>query len=297
MFAAEYFVGDFTNVYTFFMPLFCHGGVGVVEAWQAVQIQYVRVAGAFHQFFGYTVWGQQFDTFGNQVFFTHRCPDIAIDDIGAFYCVQIIGDIDFGAGFTGYLFYFRQNLLVNTVNQCFWPDPYEMHAHFGTAVHPCIAHVVAHIAGEHYFYLIERFGYMFFDGQHVRQDLCRVVGIGQAIKHRYTGMLGQFFYHRLVKTTIFNTVKESAQYLCGIFQRFFFTHLRAARIQIGHMGSFIMGRHLKAASGTGGCFLKQQYNIFVFQVVFMNPRTFFRFQITGQIQQIANLTRCKIHQC
>ena len=65
----------------------------------------------------------------------------------------------------------------------------------------------------------------------------------------------------------------------------------------GHMGTFIMGRHLKAASGTGGCFLKQQYNIFVFQVVFMNPRTFFRFQITGQIQQIANLTRCKIHQC
>ena len=143
-----------------------------------MQIQYIGVACTFHQLFGNTERGQQFHAFRNQVFFTHRCPDIAIDNIGAFYCIQIICNINFCTCFTSHFVYLGQYVLVNAVNQRFWANPYKVHTHFGTAVHPCIAHIVSHIARKYYFYLIQRFGNMFFNGKHVCQNLCRVVCIG-----------------------------------------------------------------------------------------------------------------------
>ena len=66
---------------------------------------------------------------------------------------------------------------------------------------------------------------MLFDGQQVRQDLSRVIHVGQSVPDRNAGILGQIFNDLLIISSVFNTVIESAQNLSSVFQGFLLAHL------------------------------------------------------------------------
>ena len=49
--------------------------------------------------------------------------------------------------------------------------------------------------------------------------------------------LCQILHHLLVEAPVLNAVKEAAQHLGGVLQRFLFAHLTAVCVQIGDMRS------------------------------------------------------------
>src|SRR5699024_10263892 len=98
-----------------------------------------------------------------------------INDISAFYTGQITADFNFSAAFFSNVNYLAENLLVDTVNQLLRSTADKMHTHFCTAVHPGIAHIIAHVTGEYYFDISQRFIYMFLDSHHIGNNLSRMI--------------------------------------------------------------------------------------------------------------------------
>ena len=142
-------------------------------------------AGGRHQFGVDLKTGKTRLALRGLVFLPHGSPHIRVDDVGALDGrFGIVADLDFrNAGLAG----LRNGLGVGGI-------PVGTGAHkvqgqpLGQAqpgVHDIVA--VAHVDD---FQVVEAAA-AFQDGEHVRHDLAGVVVVGQAVDHRYRGVLGQ----------------------------------------------------------------------------------------------------------
>ena len=131
-----------------------------------MQEQHIGITGGFQQIHRHFKGGEQFHPFGDLVFFAHGSPDIAVDHIGVFHGGDIIGYFDHSAGGGGHFIGGGQHFFIDFKRR--GAVSHKVHAHFGAAVHPGVAHIIADIAAENHFHLGERFRAMLFDGEHIR---------------------------------------------------------------------------------------------------------------------------------
>ena len=115
--------------------------------------------------------------------------------------------------------------------------------------------------------------------------------IGQAVPHRYTGIVCQLFHDLLAVAPVLNAVKHPPQHSGGIGDGLLFADLAAGGVQIGHFHAQIVGGYLKAAAGAGGGLFKDQGNVFAPQLVVPDTGLLFGLQVSGQLQQLPDLGR------
>ena len=123
-----------------------------------------------------------------------------------------------------------------------------------------------------------------------------MVGVRQAVPHRHTGPLGKILHHGLLVAPVLDAVKEPAQHLGAVLQRFLFAHLGGASVQIGDMGALLGGRYLKGTAGAGGGLFKQQDDVLALYGGGADACPPLGLQVVAQIQQIAKFLRGKIGQ-
>ena len=123
-----------------------------------------------------------------------------------------------------------------------------------------------------------------------------MVGVRQAVPHRHTGPLGKILHHGLFVAPVLDAVKEPAQHLGAVLQRFLFAHLGRTSVQIGDMGALLGGRYLKGTAGAGGGLFKQQDNVLALHGGGADACPPLGLQVVAQIQQVAKLLRGKIGQ-
>ena len=116
----------------------------------------------------------------------------------------------------------------------------------------------------------------------------------QAVPHGHIGMPGQSLHPFLPETAIFDAVIKAGEHARRIGQGFLFAHLRSGDTEAGDIGSLVVGRHLKGATGAGGIFFKQEHNVFALQKSGLPALFFGFFQLIGQIQKPEEFLRRKI---
>ena len=123
-----------------------------------------------------------------------------------------------------------------------------------------------------------------------------MVGVRQAVPHRHTGPLGKILHHGLLVAPVLDAVKEPAQHLGAVLQRFLFAHLGRTGVQIGDMGALLGGRYLKGTAGAGGGLFKQQHDVLPLQPAVGHTGALHILEIFGQVQQITDLRRGIVQQ-
>ena len=123
-----------------------------------------------------------------------------------------------------------------------------------------------------------------------------MVGVRQAVPHRHTGPLGKILHHGLLVAPVLDAVKEPAQHLGAVLQRFLFAHLGGASVQIGDMGALLGGRYLKRTAGAGGGLFKQQDDVLALHGGGADACPPLGLQVMAQIQQIAKFLRGEVGQ-
>ena len=115
--------------------------------------------------------------------------------------------------------------------------------------------------------------------------------VGQAVPHRNTGVVRQFFHDLLAVAPVLDAVKHPSQHPGGIGDGFLFADLTAGRVQIGHFHAQIVGGYLKAAAGAGGGLFKDQSDVLAPQLVVPDTGLLFGLQVSSQLQQLTDLGR------
>ena len=261
-----------------------------------MHIQHIGVAGGFQGLLRHPEGGQQLRPLGDQLLLPHRGPDVAVDDIGVLHILHVVSDLNEAAVLPGLGEDPVDQVLVHLFGQFLGAQGHEVHAHLGGADHPGVAHVVPHIAGKDHLDLVQGLVAVLLDGQHVRQNLGGMVGVGQAVPHGHARPFRQVLHHGLLVAPVLDAVEEAAQDFGGVLQGLLFAHLGAARVQVGDVGALLGGRHLEGAAGAGGGLFKQQHNVLAFHRRLADARPALGLQVPGQVQQITNFLRGKIFQ-
>ena len=251
--------------------------------------------GMIHHFFGHTIGNKGFDPlFPNAVRFPHGYPDIGINDMCAFYSFNWVGvKLQNRTGLSGDFLAFLDQLCRR--EGFFRRADYKMHSHFCAADHQRVTHIISGVTAVDQFFSFQ-LSKMLLNGQKIRQDLRRMIFIGQTIPDRNTGVLRQFLYDLLTESTVLDPIEHTAQHTGGIRDRFFFADLRTGRTQISASHAKITGSHFKSAAGAGGVFFEYQSNIFAFEDLMRDAGFFLLFKLRCQFQQIADLFGGKIQQ-
>ena len=215
------------------------------------------IAGLAHHLAVDAVGGQQVDAFLPDIFrLAHGDPDVGIQEIAALdAAVHIFRTGDAGTGPLGD----GAGLFVDLVGGPQGPGRHaaEVQAQHGRGDHQGVAHIVAGIADVGHGLVLVGLVAMLAHGQKVRQDLGGVPFVGQAVPHRHAGKTGQLFHDALAKTAVFDAVIETGQHTGRIGHGFLFADLGTGGAQIGGVGTLVMGRHFKRATGPGGILFKQ----------------------------------------
>ena len=123
-----------------------------------------------------------------------------------------------------------------------------------------------------------------------------MVGVRQAVPHRHTGPLGKILHHGLLVAPVLDAVKEPAQHLGAVLQRFLFAHLGRTGVQIGDMSALLGGRYLKGTAGAGGGLFKQQDDVLALHGGGADACPPLGLQVVAQIQKIPDLRRGEVGQ-
>ena len=292
----EDLVGDLPDIHALFLPFLCKLRLEIVEGGQAVHIENVGVFGGLQGLLCHAVGREEFGALGNQVLLAHGRPDIAINHIRAFKGGNAVGDLNQTAVLPGLRKDALHQLMIHLLGKLLGTQTDKVHSHFCRANHPGVTHIIPHVAGEHHLHLVQRLFAVLLQSHHIRQNLRGMVRVRQAVPDRHSRVFRQVLHRALGIAAILNAVKEPAQDLGGVLQRFLFAHLGAARVQIRHMGTLLRRGDLKGTTGPGGGLLKQQDNMLSLQSRVADPGPALGFQVVAQVQKIPDLRGRKVLQ-
>ncbi len=255
-----------------------------------MHIEHVRVSGGLHSLLRHPEGGEQLRPLGDQLLLAHGGPDVSVDHVRALQGAHVVGDLNEASVLPGLGEDALHQLLVHLLGQLLGPQAHEVHAHFGRAHHPGVAHVVPHVAGEDHLHLVQGLGTVLFQGHHVGENLGGVVPVGEAVPHGDAGPLCQVFHYLLGIAPVLDAVEEAAQHLGGVLQGFFLAHLGAARVQVGDVGPLLGGGHLEGAPCPGGGLLEEEHDVLALQGGLTDAGAALGLQVVAQVQEIADLT-------
>ena len=211
-----------------------------MECRQAVHELDIRISRLFEKLHSDLVRCKDLDSLGDLILFTHRCPDVSVENVCALDALYIVGYFYDSAS----LFCDRVDLFEylsrDLVSQHLRAVSDEVHSHLRAAVHPCIAHVVSDVSAEYDFDVLQRLVYVLLYRQHVAEDLCRVVIISKAVPYRNARILREVFDSLLAVSSVLDAVEESSEYLCRVFDRLLLSELRAVRVYECDVSSLVV---------------------------------------------------------
>ena len=88
------------------------------------------------------------------------------------------------------------------------PYAAKTHSHLCAPLHPCVRHIISHVAAENYFYLRKRLRYVFFYSHHIRQYLGGMIHIREPVPYGNACVFSQVFNYALIVASVFYSVKN-----------------------------------------------------------------------------------------
>ena len=276
----EHFVGDFHRVAAeLFAHLFADRRFVVMVGRQAVHKHRARCGGS-HPRGVDLVRGQRPDALGPDFLrLAHADPDVGVEHVGPGRGVGGIGQRHAAARGFGK---FRTPGDKRRIGPVFLRRASRVvQPHLGAADHQRVAHIVPRVAQVSE---LEpgQFAEMLLQGQEIGQDLGGVVFVGQAVPDRHLGGVGKLLHNSLAEAAVLDTLKHRSKHPGRIGDRFLFADLAARRVKVGRAHAEVVRRNLKAAPGAGGCFFKNQRNVFAAQPVVRDAGFLLGFEFCGQ---------------
>ena len=164
-----------------------------------------------------------------------------------------------------------------------------VHAHQAADDHERVAHVAAGVADIGVFDLRDRLVAVLAHGHHVGQHLGRVILVGEPVVDRHARVLGQLLDDLLAGAAILDRVEHAAEHARGVLGRFLVAHLRARRVEIGHLGALVVAGDLEGAARAGRGLLEDQADLLALEVLLLGARIFRALQVAGEIEQVLEL--------
>ena len=126
-------------------------------------------------------------------------------------------------------------------------------------------------------------------GHLVCEHLRGVPLVGQPVPHRHARELGQSLDVLLLLAAELDAVVEAAQDPGGVRHRLFVPHLRARGVQVGHLGSLVVGGHLEGAAGASRGLLEDECDVLAGQPLHLAAGLLVLLELSRQLEQGAPL--------
>ena len=269
-------------------------GVAVVERRQAVHEPHVRVLRTTHDVHVHLIGLEQVDALlPHALLLTHRHPHVGVEEVDpsdAF--VDVLGQRQLGAGLfcdvpTGL------HQLVRGPQVLRRAQPH-VHAELAATDHERVPHVVAGVPEIAVRDLGEWLLAGLRHGHHVGEDLGGVELVGEPVPHRHSGVLGQDLDLLLAEPSVLDAVVGAPQHPSGVLHRLLVADLRAAGVEVGDVGTLVIGGHLERGPGPGRGLLEDERDVLVGQVWTLIAAVLGRLQVRGQSQQELELGRGEV---
>ena len=124
-------------------------------------------------------------------------------------------------------------------------------------------------------------------GEEVREHLGGVPLVGQPVVHRHAGMGGEGFDVRLAVTPVLDRVVHAAENRGGVGDRFLVAHLRARRIEVGHVRTLVVRRDLEGRTCARGRLLEDQRDLLAVETLDLGARVLRQLERLGETQEVA----------
>jgi len=121
-----------------------------------------------------------------------------------------------------------------------------------------------------------------------------VVGVGQAVPDRYTGVARQQLGGVLAEAAVFDPVVVAPQHPGGILEGLLLAHLAVG--EKGDMPAFVVDRNLKGTPRSGGCFVEYQDDALAVEKLRPYPGTLLLLEVQREVQQVLDLLGAQILQ-
>ncbi|MNN07476.1 hypothetical protein D3C81_1203020 [compost metagenome] len=248
-----------------------------------------RVAGGLHQLCIHLIRLEQLDALTPGFDrLTHRYPHVGVHEVHTLdRGNRVFGEGDARAAFLGVLAATLDQVVMRP--QRLGRGDAHVHAELGADQQQRVAHVVAGIAQVGVADVVQRLVAVLTHGQHVGDHLGGVVFVGQAVEHRNTGELGQFFDDFLLEATVLDGVVHAPEHAGGVLHAFLVADLRGVRVDVGDIGALVIGGHFEGAAGAGRGFFEDQRDVVAFQVLLLGAGVLGALEVAGQVQQVAQL--------
>ena len=225
----------------------------------------------------------------------HGDPDVGVDDVHVLRRFHGVGDELHGtAGLLADLLTGLHELVRREVPLC-RSAGHEVEAHLGATDHEGVAHVVARIAHVDEVDAFE-VAEVFLDGQEVREDLGRVVLVGETVPDRDARILREFFDDLLAVAAVLDALEHAGQHAGRVGDALLLPDLRVGRVQVRAPHAEVVGSHFKAAAGPGAGLFEDEGDVLALAVPVRDAGLFLGLQVRGEVDEIADLFRCEVQQ-
>ena len=221
-------------------------------------------------------------------FFAHRNPDIGVEAVcpanGGF---RIGFDRNGGTvllcDFDGMPDIVRvgQKLCRGTVD--------EIDTGFGATEHERRCDIVPAVADIDDFASVQILSEVLAESHEIREDLCRVVIVGQAIPNGNAGESCELFHGILAEAAEEDAIEEATEHASGVFDAFLVSEVDIVLIQIFGVSALVLSGDEAGIPGSGRALFENEGDIAPVQEITADAGVFTCLERLGQLQELNHL--------
>ena len=110
--------------------------------------------------------------------------------------------------------------------------------------------------------------------------------IGEPVEHRHPGIFRELLDDLLARAAVLDRVIHPSEYPRGVLHRFLVPDLRRIRVDVGHVGTLVVRRHLERAAGAGGGLLEDERDVLARQALPAEAGVLRALEISGEVEQV-----------
>ena len=164
-------------------------------------------------------------------------------------------------------------------------DPH-VHAELGAHQQQRVGHVVAAVPDERESDVGQRLRAVLGHGEDIGEHLRGMELVGESVEHRHPGVLRQLLDDLLAGAAVLDRVVHPAEHPRGVLHRLLVPDLRRVGVDVGHVGTLVVRRHLERATGTRGGLLEDERDVLARQAGPAEAGVLRPLEIPGQIEQV-----------
>ena len=118
--------------------------------------------------------------------------------------------------------------------------------------------------------------------------------VGEAVPHRYSGVVGQLLHARLPVSPVLDAVVQPPEHSCGVPDRLLRAEVGSGAVHTGDAGALVRGGDLERTAGTRRALLEDERDVAPFEAPDLGALALLPLEPSGEVEEVGKLLRREV---